>query len=66
MLFGFFPDILVLVLLPMVIDYSNGCTRVHSLVIAAQIKIMREPSLMFSGLWFGFIRLPSEDYKIVS
>jgi hypothetical protein len=28
--------------------------------IAAQIKIMGEPSLVFSGQWFGFIRLPSE------
>jgi hypothetical protein len=25
--------------------------------IAAQIKIMGEPSLVFSGQWFGFIRL---------
>jgi hypothetical protein len=45
-----FPVILVLVLLPMVIDYFNGCARARSLGIAAQIKIMGEPSLVFSGL----------------
>jgi len=50
----------------MVIDYFNGCARARSLGIAAQIKIMGEPPLVFSGLWFSFIRLPSEDYKIVS
>jgi hypothetical protein len=27
---------------------------------------MEEPSLVFTGLWFGFLRLPSEIYKIVS
>jgi hypothetical protein len=47
-----FPDILVLVLLPMLIDYFNGCVRVRSLGIAAQIKIMGKPSLIFTGLWF--------------
>jgi hypothetical protein len=26
---------------------------------------MKEPSLVFTGLWFGFIRLPSEKYKII-
>jgi hypothetical protein len=57
---------LVLVLLPMLIDYFNGCARTRSLGIAAQIKIMGEPSLLFTGLWFGFIRLPSEKYKIIS
>jgi hypothetical protein len=36
------------VLLPMVIDYFNGCTRTRSLDIAVQIKIMGEPSLKFS------------------
>jgi hypothetical protein len=61
-----FPVILVLVLLPMVIDYFNGCARARSLGIAAQIKIMGEPSLVFSGLWFGiYLRLPPEKYKIV-
>jgi hypothetical protein len=62
----FRPDILVLVLLPMLIDYFNGCARARSLSIAAQIKIMGEPSLVFIGLWFGSIRLPSEKYKIMS
>ena len=62
-----FPGILVLVLLPMLVDYFNGCVRSRSLGIAAQIKIMGEPSLVFTGLWFGFyVRLPSEKYKIVS
>jgi hypothetical protein len=36
----------------MLIDYFNGCARARSLGIAAQ-KIMREPSLVFTGLWFG-------------
>jgi hypothetical protein len=57
---------LVLVLLPMLIDYFNGCARARRLDIAAQIKIMGEPLLVFTGLWFGFIRLPSEKYKIIS
>jgi hypothetical protein len=53
-LFGLlFPGILVLVLLPMVIDYFNGCTRARSLGIAAQIKIMGEPSVVFSDHWFN-------------
>jgi hypothetical protein len=47
----------------MVIDYFNDCARARSLGIGAQIKIMGEPSLVFSGQWFGFIRLPSEKYK---
>jgi hypothetical protein len=34
------PGIIVLVLLPMVIDYHNGCVRARSLDIAAQINIM--------------------------
>jgi hypothetical protein len=51
----------------MVIDYFNGCACARSLGIAAQIKIMGEPSLVFSGLWFGiYLRLPSGKYKIVS
>jgi hypothetical protein len=57
---------LVLVLLPMLIDYFNGCARACSLGIAALIKIMGEPSLVFTGLWFGFIRLSSEKHKIMS
>jgi hypothetical protein len=50
----------------MVIDYFNGCARARSLGIAAQIKIMGEPSLVFSGHWFNFIQLPSKKYKIMS
>jgi hypothetical protein len=57
---------LVLVLLPILIDYFNGCARVRNLSIAAQIKIIGGPLLVFTGLWFGFIRLPSENYKIMS
>jgi hypothetical protein len=39
--------------------------RVH-VGIAAQIKIMGEPSLVFIGLWFDiYLNLPSEKYKIV-
>jgi hypothetical protein len=40
--------------------------RARSLGIAAKIKIMGEPSLVFIGLWFSFIRLPSKKYKIMS
>jgi hypothetical protein len=40
----------MLVLLPMAIDYFNGCALARSLGIAAQIKIMGEPSLVFLGL----------------
>jgi hypothetical protein len=64
-----FPEILVLVLLPILDDYSNGCARARSLGTTAKIKIMREPSLVFTGLWFGgvlFMRRPSEKYKIAS
>jgi hypothetical protein len=50
----------------MLIDYFNGCAHARSLGIAAQIKIMGEPSLIFTGLWFGSIRLPSKKYKIMS
>jgi hypothetical protein len=63
----FCPDILVLVLLPMLIDYSNGCVRARSLCIAAEIKIMGEPSLISTGLWFAiYFWLPLKKYKIVS
>jgi hypothetical protein len=41
---------LVLVLLPMLIDYFNGYARACSLGIAAPIKIMEEPSSVFTGL----------------
>jgi hypothetical protein len=50
----------------MVIDYFNGYARAHSLGTAAQIKIMGEPSLVFTGLWFGFLLMASKIYKIVS
>jgi hypothetical protein len=51
----------------MLIDYFNRRARARSLGIAAQIKIMGEPSLVFSGLWFcNYLRLPPEKYKIVS
>jgi hypothetical protein len=51
----------------MSIDYFNNCARTNSFGIAAQIKIMGEPSLVFTGLWFGiYLGLPSEKYKIVS
>jgi hypothetical protein len=56
----------VLILLPILIDYFNCCGCARSLGIAAQIEIMGEHSLVFTGLWFGFIRLPSEKYKIMS
>jgi hypothetical protein len=49
------------------IDYFNGCVHAHSHGIAAQIKIIEEPSLVFTGLWFDiYLGLPSEKYKIVS
>jgi hypothetical protein len=51
----------------MLIDYFNGCKRACSIGIAAQIKIMGEPSLVFLGLWFcNYMRLPPEKYRIVS
>jgi hypothetical protein len=51
----------------MLIDYFNGCARAHGLGIAAQIKIIGESLLVFTGLWFGiYLGLPSEKYKIVS
>jgi hypothetical protein len=56
----------VLVLLPMLIDYFNIYACARSFGIAAQIKIMGEPSLVFTVIWFGFIRLPSKKYKIIS
>jgi hypothetical protein len=49
------------------IDYFNDCACARSLGIAAQIKIMGEPLLVFTGLWFGiYLGLPSKKYKIVS
>jgi hypothetical protein len=49
----FFHGIPELVLLPMLTDYINGCTRSRSFDLAAQIKILGEPSLVFIGLRFG-------------
>jgi hypothetical protein len=40
--------------------------RARSLSIVAQIKIMREPSLVFTCLWFDFLQLSLEIYKITS
>jgi hypothetical protein len=48
------------------VDYFNVYMCACSLGIAAQIKTIGEPSLVFSDQWFGFIRLPSKKYKIVS
>jgi hypothetical protein len=45
-----FPEILVLVLFPMWMYYFNGCVHALNLVIAAQIEIMRELLLVFTGL----------------
>jgi hypothetical protein len=62
-----FPDILLLVLLSRLIEYFNGCCVHASLAFAAQIKFMREPSLIFTGLWFIiYLWLSSENYKIMS
>jgi hypothetical protein len=61
-----FSGILVWILLPMMIDYINGCARAYRLDIVAQTKIMRESSLVFSGLWFViYFWLLPEKYKIV-
>jgi hypothetical protein len=56
-----------MVLLPMLIDYFNGCTCAHNLGIAAQIQIMGESSLVFKSLWFDiYLWLTSEKYKTAS
>jgi hypothetical protein len=36
----------------MLIDNFIGCAHARSLDIAAQIKIIGEPSLVFSDVWF--------------
>jgi hypothetical protein len=36
----------------MLVDNFNGCVRACSLDIAAQIKNMREPLLVFAGIWY--------------
>jgi hypothetical protein len=62
-----FPGIQVLVLLLIVTDYFNGYTRACSFGIAAQIKTLGEPLLVFSGLWFDiYLQLPPGKYKIMS
>jgi hypothetical protein len=65
-----FPKILVFVFLSIFVDYLNCYTCVRSLGTAAKIKIMREPSLIFTDLWFGtyvlFMRVPLEKCKIMS
>jgi hypothetical protein len=52
-----FHGILVLVLLPILINYFNGSARAPSFDIAAEIKIMGEPPLVFIGLQFGIYLL---------
>jgi hypothetical protein len=53
-LFGLFSmEILVLVLLPMLVDYFNGCVCSHSLGIVAQIKNMGAPPLVFASIWYN-------------
>jgi hypothetical protein len=56
----------VWVLLPMMINYFNDYTCARSLGSVVQIKIVEEPSLVFLGLWFDCLWLPSEKYKIVT
>jgi hypothetical protein len=46
---------------------ADSCMRACSLGIAAQIKIMGDPSLVFSGLYFDiYLRLPPRKYEIMS
>jgi hypothetical protein len=47
-----FSRILVLVLSPMLVDYFNGCVRTRSLSIAAQIKNIETPLLIFACIWY--------------
>ena len=64
-----FPEILMVLLLLVCVDYFNGCLRARSLGTAAQIKIMGEPSLVFTGICVGIyvtFWVPLEKYKIVS
>jgi hypothetical protein len=44
---------MVLVVMPMLADYSNSCGCARSLGTAAKIKIIEKPSLLFTDLWFG-------------
>jgi hypothetical protein len=48
-----FSGILVLVFLPMLIEYFNGYVCARSFGIAYQIKTIGESSLVFLGLWLG-------------
>jgi hypothetical protein len=41
--------------LPIFDDYFSGCACACSLDIAAKIKNMREPPLVFKGVWFDII-----------
>jgi hypothetical protein len=54
----------------MLVDYFDGCPHACSLGIAAQIKNMEAPLLVFAGIWNDICAiifwLPSEKYKIVS
>jgi hypothetical protein len=54
----------------MLIDYFNGCVRACSLGIAAQIKNMGAPLLIFADIWYDICAiifwLSSEKYKIIS
>jgi hypothetical protein len=54
----------------MLVDYFNGCVRTCSLGIAAQIKNIGAPLLVFAGIWYDICAiifwLPSEKYKIMS
>jgi hypothetical protein len=49
----------------MLIDYINDCALARSLGILAQIKIMEESSLVFTGLWFDiYLRHLSENTRL--
>jgi hypothetical protein len=54
----------------MLVDSFNGCVHARSLGIAAQIKNMGAPLLVFAGIWYDICAiifwLPSEKYKIMS
>jgi hypothetical protein len=57
----------LLVFLLMLIDYFNSCMCERSLRIAAQIKIMKKPSLVFTYLWYViYLRLLPEIYMVMS
>jgi hypothetical protein len=62
----FFPGILVLVLLPIVIDYFNGYARARSLGIAVQIKLWDNLRWYFQVYGSVLSSATSRKYKIVS